>query len=258
MNKFALIILLALFSNGCENNLSEADKKRVTELNEKAVQSLMIDDFEEAKANYLKALEIDKSDSFIRYELIGIYVEQDSLDKAFATLNEVPSDQKKTTYYYQVKAELHEYKGQVEKAITNYRKALELAEIPTVNNELDLVPMVNYAMLETFTGNQEQAVYRLNKVLDIDWMTYNNKQYVETFRNEFEFYEGNGRKDLEPSRDLVFKTTNPDSIKALLKQNHINIAGTYSKGSDSTDVYVSQKFKSGLEKLNIKAYSNAE
>jgi tetratricopeptide (TPR) repeat protein len=167
MNKFALIILLALFSNGCENNLSDADKKRVTELNEKAVQSLMIADFEEAKANYLKALEIDKSDSFIRYELIGIYIEQDSLDKALSTLNKVPSDQKKTTYYYQVKAELLEYKGQEEKAITNYKKALELTEIPTVNNELDLVPIVNYAMLETFSGNREQAVDRLNKLLAI-------------------------------------------------------------------------------------------
>ena len=52
-------------------------------------------DLENAKKSYLKAIEIDQSDTFIRYELIGVYVEQDSLKKAFELLEKVPVEQKK-------------------------------------------------------------------------------------------------------------------------------------------------------------------
>lgn len=162
MKKITHIILLLFIVSSCKNSISEADKKRVTELNEKAVEYRMNGDLENAKRNYSKAIEIDQSNTFIRYELIGVYVEQDSLDKAFELLEKIPAEQKETEYYYQVKGGLFEFNGQKEQAIENYKKALELTDKPKVKDEMGLSPLVNYAMLETLAGKKEQAVTGLS------------------------------------------------------------------------------------------------
>ncbi|MDR6300930.1 tetratricopeptide repeat protein [Mesonia maritima] len=258
MKKITYIILLVFIAISCKNSISEADKKRVTELNEKAVNYRMNGDLENAKSNYLKAIEIDQSDAFIRYELMGIYIEQDSLDKAFEILEKVPSEQKETEYYYQVKGGLFEYSGQMEQAIENYKQALELTDKPNVKDEMDLGPLINYAMLETLAGNKEQAVNRLNKTLNMPWLTASNKEYLETFRNEFEFYQGNGTLEFDPKRDILIKTTNSDSLKSILKENHINISGSSSSnGNDTTEIYLSKKYRTGINKLNIKTHPNS-
>ena len=173
------IILLLFIASSCADSISEADKKRVKELNKKAVEFRMNGDLEKAKMNYLNAMEINQSDTFIRYELIGVYVEQDSLEKAFELLEKVPAEQKETGYYYQVKGGLFEFSGQKEKAIENYKMALELTDKPEVKDEMDLMPLVNYAMLETLTGQKEQAVNRLNKTLELNWLTEKNKEYTK-------------------------------------------------------------------------------
>ena len=257
MKNITHIILLFFIVSSCKNSISEADKKRVTELNEKAVEYRMNGDLENAKNNYLKAIEIDQSDTFIRYELIGIYVEQDSLEKAFQVLEKVPVEQKETEYYYQVKGGLFEFSGQKEEAIENYKKALQLTDKPNVKNEMDLMPVVNYAMLETLSGEKEQAVDRLNRALAFNWLTESNKEYITTFRNEFESYQGNGTLEFDPKRDILIKTTNSDSLKLILKENHINISGSSSSnGNDTTEIYLSEKYRTGINKLNIKTHPN--
>lgn len=258
MKKITHIILLLFIVSSCKNSISEADKKRVTELNEKAVEYRMNGDLENAKRNYSKAIEIDQSNTFIRYELIGVYVEQDSLDKAFELLEKIPTKQKETEYYYQVKGGLFEFNGQKEQAIENYKKALILTDKPKVKDEMDLSPLVNYTMLETLAGKKEQAVSRLNETLDLDWLTESNKEYLETFRNEFEFYQGNGTLEFDPKRDILIKTTNSDSLKSILKENHINISGSSSSnGNDTIEIYLSEKYRSGINKLNIKTHPNS-
>ncbi|MCQ0111217.1 tetratricopeptide repeat protein [Zhouia amylolytica] len=255
MKNITNIILLLFIACSCKNSISEADKKRVTELNEKAVEYVMNGDLENAKINYLKAIQIDQSDTFTRYKLIGVYVEQDSLIKAFELLEKVPAEQKETEYYYQVKGGLFEFNGQKEQAIKNYKKALELTDKSKVKDEMDLSPLVNYAMLETLAGKKEQAVSRLNETLDLDWLTDSNKEYLETFRNEFEFYEGNGTLEFDPKRDILIKTTNSDSLKLVLRENHINISGSSSSnGNDTTEIYLSEKYRTGINKLNIKTH----
>lgn len=253
MNKITYIIFLTFIVIGCKESISEADKKRVTELNEMAVENRMNGDLEKSKNYYFQALEIDQSNTFIRYELIGVYVEQDSLDKAFELLEKSPTELKETEYFYQVKGGLYEHIGQKELAIENYKKALELTDKPNVKDEMDLMHLVNYAMLETLSGKKEQAVKRLNNTLGLDWLTESNKEYLETFRNEFEYYQGNGSLEFDPKNDIVIKTTNSDSIKSILKENHINISGSSSSnGNDTTEIYISEKYRNGIEKLNIK------
>tara|TARA_R110000822_G_scaffold81349_1_gene193319 strand:- start:145 stop:930 length:786 start_codon:yes stop_codon:yes gene_type:complete len=257
MKNITYIILLLFIASSCKNSISEADKKRVTELNEKAVEYRMNGDLENAKSSYLKAMEIDQSDTFIRYELIGVYIEQDSLEKAYQVLENVPAEQKETEYYYQVKGGLYEYDGQKQKAINSYKKALVLIDKPNVKNEMDLMPLVNYAMLETLSGEKEKAVSRLNKTLELNWLTESNKEYITTFRNEFEFYQGNGTLEFDPKRDILIKTTNSDSLKSILKENHINISGSSSSnGNDTTEIYLSEKYRTGINKLNIKTHPN--
>lgn len=257
MNKFTYILLLTFIAVGCKNSISDADKKRITQLNEKAVEYRMNGDLENAKRNYSQAIEIHQANGFIRYELIKVYVEQDSLEKAFELLEKVPTDLKETEYYYQVKGGLYEQQGEKVKAIENYIKALELADKPDVKDEMDLMSLVNYAMLETITGKKEQAVNRLNKTLAFNWLTESNKKYIETFRNEFEFYQGNGSLEFDPKRDILINTTNSDSLKSILKENHINISGSSSSnGNDTTEIYVSEKYRIGINKLNIKTHPN--
>ena len=248
---------MLFIANSCKNSISEADKKRVTELNKKAVEYRMNGDLENAKRNYSKAIEIDQTNAFIQYELIGVYIEQDSLDKAFDLLEKIPNEQKETEYYYQVKGGLFEFNGQKGKAVENYKKALELTDKPNVKNEMDLGPLVNYAMLETLAGQKKKAVNRLNEVLKLNWLTESNKEYIETFRNEFEFYQGNGALEFDPKRDILIKTTNSDSLELVLRENHINISGSSSSNrNDTTEIYLSEKYRNGINKLNIKTHPN--
>ena len=257
MKKVTYIILLVFIAISCKNSISETDKNRVTELKEKAVEYRMNGDLENAKRNYTKAIEIDQSNTFLRYELIGVYVEQDSLNKAFKLLEKIPSEQKESEYYHQVKGGLFEQNGQIEKAIESYIKALKLMDKPKVNDEMDLMTLVNYAMLETLSGEKERAVSRLNKTLELNWLTESNKEYITTFRNEFEFYQGNGSLEFDPKRDILIKTTNADSLKSVLKENHINISGSsWSNGNDTTEIYLSEKYRIGINKLNIKTHPN--
>ena len=258
MKNTTYIILLLFIASSCKNSISEADKKRVTELNKKAIEFRMNGDLENAKINYLKAIEIDKTNTFIQYKLIGVYIEQDSLDKAFDLLDKMPNDEKETAYYYQVKGGLFELSGQKVKAVEYYKKALKLTEKPNVKNEMDLSPLVNYAMLETLAEQKMKAVNRLNEVLKLNWLTESNKEYIETFRNEFEFYQGNGALEFNPKRNILIKTTNSDSLKSILKENHINISGSSSSnGNDTTEIYLSEKYRVGINKLNIKTYPNS-
>ena len=256
MNRL-LYIFFFILAISCDNTLSEADKKRLAELNERAVEYRMDGDLEKAKELYSTAIDIDPSDPHMRYNLIGIYVQQDSLSKAFELLEKAPKEQKETAYYYQVKAGLFEHNGQKQEAVENFKKALKLTEEPDVNNEKDLMPLVNYAMLETLSGDKDQAVARLNETLGLSWLTESNKEYVATFRNEFEYFQNNGSLEFEPQQDILIKTTNPDSLELILKENHINVSGSSSSGgSDTTKIYISEKYRRGVEKLKIKTHPN--
>ena len=259
--KYNYILFLVFMLIGCKKSISEADKKQVVELNNKAVEYRMNNDLEKAKEHLAKALEIDPTDFSVRHQLIGIYTEQDSLSKAFEILDKIPSEQKNSQNFYQTKANLYDYSKQKNKAIENYKKALELTELPkSLNKELDLNDLLNYAMLETLSGKKEQAVNRLNKALKLDWLTDNNREYLESFRNEFEFYQGGGSAEFDSEDRLYIKTTNADSLISILKKHHINVSGSVSvSGSsfknDTTELFVSKKYIEAINKLGIKVFN---
>lgn len=262
--KNIFILLLAFIFLGCKKSISEADKKRAVELNNKAVDYRMNNDLENAKKYFVKSLEIDSTDFSVRYQLIGIYIEQDSLSKAFKILDEIPSEQKNTLNFYQTKGNLYDYSKQKNKAIESYKKALELAELPKVlKAELDLNELVNYAMLETLSGKKEQAVNRINKALKLDWLTENNIEHLETFRNEFEFYQGGGTREFTSEDEVYIKTTNADRLISVLKKNHINVSGSVSVSNsnfknDTTELFIAKKYADAIDKLGIKVFTNKE
>lgn len=257
MNRISYILIFIFIVFGCKNSISKEDQDRASEYYKTAVDFRINGDLENAKLNYAQALEIDKANTAILFELIGVYVEQDSLESAFELLDLTPKDMKESPSFYQMKGSLHEFEGEKEMAIDNYKKALELTDSIIVQDEKDLSPLINYATLETVAGNKTQALNRLNKTLELEWMTESNKENLEIFRNEIEYYQGEGALDLDPKRDILILTTRPDSLEVVLKENHINITGSGFGGrNDTTEIYLSEKYRIGLDRLNIKTHPN--
>src|SRR5690606_20230262 len=218
-------------------------QKKLAELNIQANEYLMNEDLENAKKVLFQAIEIDKSNPYIKYRLIGVYAHQDSIDKAFEVLKEISTEQKNADFYH-LKASMHELKGQKKEAFTLYNKALDVTDTIDVKNNNDISALISYARLETLAGKKEQAVAKLNKALKLDWLSYNHRDLLEFFRNEFEYYQGNGNSELDdPKNDITIKTTNPDSLKIVLKENHINISGSSSGRKDTTEIYFSEKYR---------------
>ena len=96
-------------------------------------------------------------------------------------------------------------------------------------------------------------VNRLNNTLSFSWLTESDKALLQNFRNEFEYYQGTGVVEFHATRDFSIHTNNPDSLEQVLKTHHINIkAKSTGQHHDSTEIFFSKKFKSGIEKLGIK------
>ncbi len=239
----------------CRNGeISEVNKKKATELNNQAVELRMNGELDKAINLYKKAYEIDESNLNVHFSILGIYIQKKEIKKAFDFLDKLSKEQKKTVYYYQTKGNLFEYDGKIDEAKENYKKAYELNEMVEIKNESDLNTLINYTMLETFAGHKEKAVNRINETLKLEWLTEANKDYLETFRNEFEFYQGDGALEFQNEKEFRICTKNIDSLKQILKENHINISGSSSPIgiSEFGEIRVNEKFRSKIEKLELK------
>jgi lipopolysaccharide biosynthesis regulator YciM len=255
MKNITIILVIILTITSCQNNsISDSEKKKVLELNNQAVEFMIKGEINQAEKLYRKAFEIDKTNLNIHSALLGIYGQKKEIEKAFQLLDKLPVEKKETAYYYQMKGGICELAGSTKKAIMNYNKAYELSEIGEIKNEVDLNTLVGYAMIETFAGYKEKAVNRLNEALKIDWLTLNNIEYLETFRNEFEFYQGKGTLEFQNEIEISICTKNIDSLKNLLKKHHVNISGSSSgiKTNELNRVKVKEKYRSRIEKLGIK------
>lgn len=115
-------------------------------------------------------------------------------------------------------------------------------------------------MLETLSGKKGQAVNRLNKALKLDWLTENNIEHLEFFRNEFEFYQGSGVGEFKSEDGIYIKTLNADSLISILKKNHINVSGSISVSNssfknDTIELSVTKKYTGAIDKLGIKVFT---
>jgi len=234
---------------GCQNEISEADKQKATELHNLALDKRMSGDLEEAKSYYLQAFELDNSSISTHSQLISIYIEQDSIGKAFDFLERVENKQN-SIYYFQTKAGLYQLNNEEVKASEYYKKAFGLFKLPSIEKSEDLFALVSYATLETLSGNKEKAVERLNNALKIEWLSQSDIEYLTTMRNECEFYSGDLRIFDKKEDEIVIKTTNLDNTKAVLIKKHVNISGTSSSSThDTVEIRISPKFKAAIEDL---------
>ena len=239
----------------CQNNsISDADKKKAIELTEQASEFILNEEVGEAEKLYEQAHEIDKSNLNIHMTLIGVYGQRKEFDKAFELIEELPEEIKNSAYYYQAKGMVFELDGNMEKAQENFVKAYEVSEIGEIEDEIDLNTLVNYAMLETIAGHQQKAVNRLNEALKIDWLKESWIEHLELFRNECEFYQGNGSMNFGNEKEIKICTKNLDSLEGVLKKHHINISGSSSAhgGNEMGNISVTEKYRSGIEKLGLK------
>ncbi len=119
---------------------------------------------------------------------------------------------------------------------------------------MDLNNLIGYTTIQTLAGQKEKAVNRMNETLNLAWLTKQNVEYLETFRNEFEYYQGGGYREFDFPRDIEICTKNIDSLQRILKKNHINTSGSNSTvGQYGGSVFVAKKFETGLESLRLEA-----
>ncbi len=243
-------MLLCFVITGCnQNKISESDIKKAQKISEEGMKYALSGKKEKALEKYKEAFKINSENlNYISY-IIGIYVEQEDFEKAFKTLEELPVEHKKSVFYYQTKAGIYTLKKDYKSAKLNFQKAYETAEpidVADIKDEYDLTPLTGYAMLETYTGHKEKALERLNETLKLGWLSENNIMYIEQIRNEIEYYRDIRFDDFSFSNDITICTTNVDSLEKILYKNHIN-----SSGSSTGKIYISEKYRKGLEKLNI-------
>src|SRR5690606_14336995 len=91
-------LLLVLILVSCNTK-----QKKLAELNIQVNEYLINVDLENAKKVLFQAIEIDNSNPYIKYRLIGVYTHQDSIDKAFEVLKEISTEEKNADFY-QLKA----------------------------------------------------------------------------------------------------------------------------------------------------------
>ncbi|GGB68557.1 hypothetical protein GCM10007424_05720 [Flavobacterium suaedae] len=252
IKKLLQFVILCLLVSSCqekENKISDADIKKAEELSMQAGDLYLDGEKDKALEKYNEAFKINNENFNYISSIIGIHVERNDFKKAFETLEELPVEDKKSVFYYQIKAGIYAFKKDYKSAKLNYQKAYEIAEpidAFDIEDEYDLMPLTGYAMLETYAGHKEKALKRLNTTLQLDWLSENNIMYIEQIRNEIEYYRGIRFDDFSYSNDITICTTNVDSLEKVLHQNHIN-----SSGSSSGEIYISEKYRKGLEKLNI-------
>jgi tetratricopeptide (TPR) repeat protein len=254
-NATLTVLLILIIFSGCKSDLTQESKReKVIELNNQAIEMRMKGELSKSEKLYMQAFQIDSSNLNIHSSLLGIYVQKGEISIAFDLLERLSEKQKKSVYYFQTKGNLLEYDAKIEKAREFYKLALDFSEIGNIENEEDLNQLVNYTMLETFAGNKESAVHRLNEVLKYDWLNKSNKEFLETFRNEFEYYQGNGALSFQNEKIIKICAENIDSLKQILKKNHINISGSsYPIGiNNMAEIRVKEKYRSGIDKLGIK------
>lgn len=253
MKKNLLLLIILLSTTNCRTDIaSEADRQQAEKLNSEAVQSFMQMDTLKAKELYIQAKNLDPNNWTYRGNLINIYIEEEKFDKAFELVEELSDEQKNSVIYYQVKGNIHDKKGELDEAKTHYMKALSRHDDIEVKTEMDLNNLISYTTIQTLAGQNKKAVDRMNETLNLAWLTVQNIEYLETFRNEFEYYQGSGYKEFDFPRDIEICTKNIDSLIRFLKKNHINTSGSNSTvGQYSGSVFISKKFKTGLENLGI-------
>ncbi|AXG74311.1 hypothetical protein DVK85_08745 [Flavobacterium arcticum] len=245
------LMLLCFFLTSCnQNKISDTDIKKAQKLSKEGMEYSLSGEKEKALEKYKEAFKINsKNLNYLSY-IIGIYVEQKDFKKAFETLEELPVEDKKSVFYYQTKAAIYALKKDYKSAKLNFQKAYKTAEpigASDIEDEYDLMPLTGHAMLETYAGHKDKALERLNETLKLDWLSESNIMYIEQIRNEIEYYRDIRFDDFSFSDDITICTTNVDSLEKILYKNHINSTGSSSSGK----IYIAEKFRRGLNKLNI-------
>ena len=255
MNKILTSILLLLIFVSCKNNnTSDLDIARGIEHNNQAIEFILIGEIDKAKESYLEAIRIDKFEVSYYYELTKLYNKEKQYIESAKLLESMPIELQTTELYYIAKGRTLEAQNEIKLAVENYKKALDLNDKISINNELDLMSFTGFATLLTVTGQKEIALKEINNVLEKKWLSESNIEYLNPIRNEIEFYQGNGFKDFEITNEIKICTDNPDSLKNVLNKKHINISGVFYKyeGNQNSYLTVGEKFRKGIEKLNLK------
>lgn len=255
--KYLLILFTFIMVLGCKggsNCASEADVAKAIKKADEAKILMNDGKFEEAALKFEEAYKTNTDNFDYLMHAIENYNQEGEYEKSLQLLERYSADYTDSPVYFQLKAGVYQLMGDMKSAKQNIQKAYEVwepIEINDLNNESDLMPLTGYAMLEAGAGYQQKALQRMNDALKLEWLSERNKDYLQQIRNEIEYYDSNSSIILEYANDIIICTTNIDSLKAVLFKNHINISGSSSREKQAGKVYVAERFRRGVEKLNI-------
>ncbi|MBE99566.1 MAG: hypothetical protein CMP77_06245 [Flavobacterium sp.] len=245
---------MVLGCKGGSNSASEADVAKAIKKADEAKILMNDGKFEEAALKFEEAYKTNTDNFDYLMHAIESYNQKGEYEKSLNLLEKYSSDHTDSPVYFQLKAGVYQLMGDMKSAKQNIQKAYEVwepIEINDLNNESDLMPLTGYAMLEAGAGYQQKALQRMNDALKLEWLSERNKEYLQQIRNEIEYYDSKSSTILEYTNDIIICTTNLDSLKAVLFKNHINVSGSSFKEKQAGKVYVAERFRRGIEKLNI-------
>lgn len=86
--------------------------------------------FEKALADYQQALElsIPADNPFVKFNIAEIYLRQNKLDLALATINEALAQNSTSRIFYSLRAEIYRKQGKIEMAEADENKSIEMKE----------------------------------------------------------------------------------------------------------------------------------
>jgi hypothetical protein len=245
---------MVLGCKGGSNSVTEADVAKAIKKADEAKILMNDGKFEEAALKFEEAYKTNSDNFDYLVHAIESYNQEGEHEKSLQLLKKYAERYEDSPIFFQQKASVYQQMGDIKSAKQNIRKAYEVwepIEINDLNNEVDLMPLTGYAMLEATAGYQQKALQRMNDALKLEWLSESNKKYLHRVRNEIEYYGINSNMIPEYTNDITICTTNIDSLEAVLFKNHINVSGSSSKGKQAGKVYVAERFRRGIEKLNF-------
>lgn len=245
MKKTIYIALISILVVSC------SDKEvQINNLLNKAVDYSVSMKIDSAEFCYQTALRIDKNSFPIITNYVSFLINNKEYEKALSTLENLSEKDKTSEIYFSLRGQILEYTGKLDEAKTLYKQQFGQLEYFEPKNSNDLLIYTGYLMLETLAGKSDLALRKCNNLLSQNWISQNDSMILIPFRNEVEYYDGNGFLSfISIDTNEINFCIQKDKIEEIREKFHINFKSiiTY---DEYTKVSVNQKFRKVLEASN--------
>jgi tetratricopeptide (TPR) repeat protein len=273
-----LLILISLLLGACsankniESNLQNNKSPNLSEKQEvafgriylEASKEKILENFESSAELYRKALQIDPNSAAAHYDLGSVYSqlgrEEDAFNE-FQIANQIDSD----NYWYKLSyATLLESKGQLEKAIVEFKELAklnpsqielkyELAKLlVTINKKSEGIQYLN--LIEDEIGVNEEISFLKQRIYlsdnKLDSAVYEIEQLIETYPSNLKYYS--------ILTDLYLSNGRNEEVEEVFKRMQQIDSTNYNVQFAMAEYYRADSKEDLYNKYISKAFSNKE